>query len=80
MGLHRTHRRRADRLEAKETAIRNRTFKDAERIRRDARMVQTVKSGRLPYHPAVMSWLSRKLDKPATKITPQDVQSMVSSS
>lgn len=74
MGLHRTHRRRADRIEAIETKLRNRSFKDPERDRRDARMEAAIKAGTLPYHPAVMSWLSRKLDKPSTKITPQDVK------
>ena len=78
MGLHRTHRRNADRLEAIETKARNRSFKDPERDRRDARMGAAIKAGTLPYHPAVMSWLSRKLDKPSTKITPQDVKFVLS--
>lgn len=78
MGLHRTHRRRMDRQEAKDTAARNRTFKDAERARRDARMAAALRASQLPYHPAVMSWLSRKLDIPSSKITPRDVQSLLS--
>jgi len=78
MGLHRTHKRRMDRDEAKQTKADNRVFKDCERDRRDARMKASLKSGSLPYHPAVMSWLSRKLDKPSTKITPQDVKSVLS--
>ena len=77
MGLHRTHRRRMDREEAKQTKADNRFFKDKERGRRDARIKATLKSGSLPYHPTVMSWLSRKLDKPSTKITPQDVKSVL---
>ena len=52
--------------------------KVAERDRRDARMVETVKKGKLPFIPAVMSWLSVKLDKPARQITQQDVDRLVS--
>ncbi len=74
MGLHRTHRRRADRLEAKETKAKNRVFKDAERDRRKARIIAKAKSQKFPYTPAVMSWLSRELEKPASKITQADVQ------
>ncbi|MBI1825545.1 MAG: hypothetical protein HY287_10320 [Planctomycetes bacterium] len=77
MGLHRTHRRRMDREEAAQTKADNRVFKDRERGRRDTRMVASLKSGSYPYHPAVMSWLSRKLDKPSTKITPQDIKSVL---
>jgi hypothetical protein len=52
--------------------------KVAERDRRDARMLETVKKGKLPYIPPVMSWLSVKLDKPARQITQQDVDRLVS--
>jgi hypothetical protein len=52
--------------------------KVAERARRDARMTEAVKKGKLPYIPAVMSWLSAKLDKPARQITQQDVDRLVS--
>ena len=56
----------------------NKTKKIPERRRRDARMLAKVQAGELPYTPDVMSWLSRKLGKPSRKITPQDVQSLVS--
>ena len=52
--------------------------KVAERTRRDARMTETVKKGKLPYTPPVMSWLSVKLDKPSRQITQRDVEKLVS--
>jgi len=55
-----------------------RVRKKKERARRDVRMVACVKAGSLPYAPAVMSWLSMKLKKPATKITQEEVQQLVS--
>jgi len=77
MGLHRTHRKKADRKEAAECKAVNRVYKTKERKRRDARMLTEIKGKSLPYAPGVMSWLSRKLDKPSSKITPQDVKSLV---
>lgn len=77
MNLGRTHRRRADRIEAKEIKAKNRTYKEAERDRRDARMAAKAKSQKPPFTQAVMSWLSRKLDMPASRITPADVKKLV---
>ena len=77
MGLHRTHRKHQDQLDAIATKARNRIFKDRERARRDARMVDAVRAGKPPYAPTVMSWLSRKLEKPSTKITSADVKSLL---
>lgn len=74
MGLHRTHKRKADRLEALEVKAGNRVVKTAERKRRDARMLAKIKGKSLPYAPSVMSWLSRQLDKSASKITAADVK------
>lgn len=76
MSVGRTHRRRRDRQDANETKARNVVTKDAERIRRDARMMSAVRAGKLPYSPTVMSWLSRKLDKPSRKITPEDLKAL----
>lgn len=56
------------------THARNKKKKVAERNRRDARMKAIVKQDALPYTPEVMSWLSRQLEKPATRITPEDVK------
>jgi hypothetical protein len=77
MGLHRTHRKHQDQMDALHTKARNRIFKDRERARRDARMVDAVRAGKLPYAPTVMSWLSRQLDKPSTKITSADVKAIL---
>ncbi len=74
MGIHRSHLRRRVREDHAATKIVNRVVKDKERNRRDARMIEMVKAGELPYAPMVMSWLSRKLDKPSSKITEADVK------
>jgi hypothetical protein len=52
---------------------RNGKRKTEERVRRDERMMGLVKAGRLPFTPAVLSWLSVKLDKPGRLITQADV-------
>lgn len=62
--------------DAIETRIRNRKRKFPERARRDARMLARIQAGSLPYTPDVMSWLSRKLDKPASRITEADIRSL----
>ena len=51
--------------------------KDAERDRRETAMLGILKDGELPYTPGVMSWLSVKLGKKASKITQKDVKSLV---
>jgi len=43
---------------------------------RDARLLDVVKRGKLPYLPYVMSWLSEKLDKPSKQITPGDIDKL----
>jgi hypothetical protein len=78
MGVHRSalrHRRRSD---AAETKLVNRVTKARERARRDARIMATLKAGSLPYSPTVMSWLSRKLDKKASRLTQEDVNAVLS--
>jgi hypothetical protein len=73
------HRReRLDRRQA-DAAVQkgvNAVRKAAESTRRDARMLDIIKKGSLPYTPDVMSWLSRKLEKPSTKITAEDVATL----
>ena len=73
------HRReRLDRRQA-DAAVQkgvNAVRKAAESARRDARMLGIIKKGSLPYTPDVMSWLSRKLEKPSTKITAEDVATL----
>jgi hypothetical protein len=61
-----------------EQKAKNKHRKIKERRRREARMVETIKArGSLPYTPDVMSWLSLKLDKPATCLTESDVKSVL---
>jgi hypothetical protein len=48
-----------------------------EHIRRDMRMLDLVKKGKLPYTPAVLSWLSGKLDKPSSRIVQTDVDGLL---
>jgi hypothetical protein len=55
----------------------NGAVKVKERARRDARMLATVKSTKLPYLPGVMSWLSAQLDKPSRLITQADVDGLL---
>ncbi len=52
-------------------------MKESERDRREVAMLGILKDGELPYTPGVMSWLSVKLGKKASKITQKDVKSLV---
>ena len=72
MGARRIRReqRRADMAESRH---RNGILKTKERARRNSRMTEEVKKGKLPYTRVVMSWLSTQLDKPARLITQADV-------
>jgi hypothetical protein len=60
-----------------ESRHRNGIRKTAERVRRDARMRELVKKGKLPYTPPVLSWLSAQLDKPGRLITQADVDRLL---
>lgn len=66
-------RREQRRVDMAESRHRNGIRKTKERDRRDARMLETVKKGKLPFTPPIMSWLSSKLDKPSRLITPEDL-------
>jgi hypothetical protein len=55
----------------------NSLVKDKERVRRDVRMLGLLKQGKYPYTPAVMSWLSARLDKPSGRITQADVDQVL---
>lgn len=70
-------RREQRRVDMAESRHRNGILKSKERIRRDARMLDVVKKGRLPYTPPVLSWLSVQLNKPGRLITPEDVARLV---
>jgi len=52
-------------------------MKESERDRREAAMLGILKNGELPYTPGVMSWLSVKLGKKASRITPKDVKTLI---
>jgi hypothetical protein len=49
-----------------------------ERARRKTRMLEIIKANKFPYTPSVMSWISVQLDTPTTRITPADVDRLVS--
>ena len=68
------HRYRQE--DAAATKARNIVVKTKERTRREARMLAVIEAGSLPYTPNVMSWISRKLDKPASKITQEDLAAL----
>jgi hypothetical protein len=57
----------------------NGALKVKERARRDLRMLAAVKGKKLPFLPAIMTWLSTKLDKPSRLITQAEVDQLVSS-
>lgn len=48
-----------------------------ERERRDQRITAIIKKGTFPYTPAVMSWISAKLDKPTGKVIQADVDKLL---
>jgi hypothetical protein len=73
-------RREQRRVDMAESRHRNGIRKTKERARRDARMLETVKKGKLPYTPPVMSWLSAQLNKPSRLITPADLDRLLSPS
>ena len=78
MGIHRSAAARKRRQQAEETRRVNQRRKIPERARRDARMIERLRSAGPPYTPEVMSWLSAKLGKKATRITAEDVARLTS--
>ena len=76
MGARRIRReqRRADMAESRS---RNGPLKTKERARREARLLDSLKKGKLPYTPTVLSWLSSTLDKPGRLITQADVDRLL---
>ena len=70
-------RREQRRFDMAESRQRNGVRKTKERARRDERMTELVKAGKLPYTPPVMSWLSSKLDKPSRLITQAEVDALL---
>jgi hypothetical protein len=70
-------RREQRREDMAESRHRNGIRKSKERQRRDSRMKEIVKKGKLPYTPPVMSWLSTQLNKPSRLITSNDVKQLL---
>ncbi len=73
-------RREQRQFDQAQSRSRNGFVKAKERVRRDARMLAIVQKGKLPYPPAVMSWLSTKTKKPSRLITAADIEKLSSAS
>jgi len=76
-GLSRKKRLTAIRSDQKQSRLVNGELKVKERARRDNRIKELLRKGKLPYTPVVMSWLSAKLNKPGTRITQKDVDAVL---
>jgi hypothetical protein len=76
MGARRIRRdqRQADMAESR---ILNGERKKLERVRRERLLVELLEKGKPPYTPTIISWLSHKLDKPASRITTDDVAAVI---
>jgi hypothetical protein len=70
-------RREQRREDMAESRHRNGIQKNKERVRREARLLDAVRKGKLPYTPPVMSWLSVRLNKPGRLITQEDVATLL---
>jgi hypothetical protein len=70
-------RREQRRVDMARSRFRNGIRKTKERDRRQLRMLQILKTGKLPYTPPVLSWLSSQLDKPGRLITQAEVDQLV---
>lgn len=77
MGMHRSALKRRRRTDAADTKARNRVQKVQERARRDARMLEKIKAGTLPFTSPVMSWLSATLGKRSSRITADDLKGLI---
>jgi hypothetical protein len=61
------------------TRSENSALKIKARANRDARMKELLKKGKFPYTPAIMSWVSVKLGKPARLVTETEVLALAKS-
>ncbi len=77
MKITRKLRREHRRSDALATRAENGGVKAKERTRRDARMIEKIKGGSLPYSPTVMSWLSRQLGAKSSRITQDQVKTLL---
>jgi hypothetical protein len=69
-------RRDQIRADQKTSRRENGIRKTKERERRDTRMRTIIQNVQPPYTPSVLSWLSQKLGKPSSRITPDDIKSV----
>ena len=69
-------RREQRQVDMAESRHRNGILKTKERARREQRMLDILRNGKLPYTPPVMSWLSTQLNKPSRLITPADIEKL----
>jgi hypothetical protein len=69
-------RREQRQIDMADSRHRNGKVKVKERARRDARMLETIKKGKLPFTPPVLSWLSVRLNKPGRLITEADLKKL----
>jgi hypothetical protein len=67
-------RREQRQVDMAESRFVNGLRKANERDRRERRLRETIRAGKLPFTPPVLSWLSAQLNKPGRLITPEDVQ------
>ena len=51
-------------------------LKRKERASRDKRMAELIQKGTFPYTPAVMSWVSTQLGKPASQVTEAEAKAL----
>jgi hypothetical protein len=73
----RKRRRDQRRADMQQSRIENGHKKRKERARRDATMKQLIKTGKFPYTPPVLSWLSERLNKPGRLIKPEDIKKAI---
>lgn len=69
-------RREQRQVDMAQSRLRNGFVKVKERARRERRLVEALKKGKLPYSPVVMSWLSARLEKPSRLITQAEVDAL----
>jgi len=73
---------RRDRLDgrtmnAEATRKINSLKKYRERCRREEFMLGFIKSGKMPYTPGIMSWITAKLGKKASQVTKSDIKALL---
>jgi len=73
----RKRRKEMRQRDMRESRIVNGHKKRSERTRRDATMKELIQKGTFPYTPAILSWISAKLNKPGRLVTPDEAKKLV---